>query len=385
MEFFQNTKINFMGRRRIWIAISLTTIVASVIVLFGLRRFNLGVDFAGGTQLTVKFQSAPEVDYLRSLLADAGLAGVGLQRYGLPEANEVIIKTPEGEGGSEGSQHAVRTAFDAAFNGERGDRLDLNHEGRDALSALLASANPDQVSSDDPDALATHYDQLADRILNLRERDGILSSWDTIRTDAGLGTEALELLKEKAYLGAYTVLQADNVGPQIGAELRTKGILAVVFSIIGMLIYIWLRFELRFGLGAVVALFHDVIISLGAFALMGYEFNLTTVAAFLTVVGYSVNDTVVVFDRVRENLRQSRREPLKDLLNRALNQTLSRTVLTSGTTLLAVGTLYFLGGEVIRGFAFVLLVGIIVGTYSSIFIASPVVLAWETRFGRGTR
>jgi preprotein translocase subunit SecF len=293
-----------------------------------------------------------------------------------------MIKTPVVEGSNEGSQAAVRAAFDAAFNGERGERIDLNQEGRDDLAETLVRANPDRVSEDDPAALAAHYDEVADRVMSLRESDGILTSWDEIRAAAGLGTETFELLQNEAYLGSFTVLAAENVGPQIGAELRTKGILAVVFSLAGMLAYIWIRFELRFSVGAVAAVFHDVVISLGAFALAGYEFNLTTVAAFLTVVGYSVNDTVIIFDRVRENLRQSRREPLAGLLNRSLNQTLSRTVLTSGTTLLTVGTLFVLGGEVIRGFAFVLLVGIAVGTYSSIFIASPVVLAWESGFGR---
>jgi preprotein translocase SecF subunit len=154
--------------------------------------------------------------------------------------------------------------------------------------------------------------------------------------------------------------------------------------LIGMLIYIWLRFELRFGVGAVVASLHDVLIVLGLFSLLGFEFNLTTIAGFLTVVGYSVNDTVVVFDRVRENLRRNRREPLLQVMNLSLNQTLSRTVLTSGTTLLAIGSLLLFGGDVLRGFAFIITVGVIVGTYSSIYIASPITLLWEQWFGKGS-
>ena len=157
------------------------------------------------------------------------------------------------------------------------------------------------------------------------------------------------------------MLSSDNVLPQIGSELRRKGLLAIGFSLAGILAYIWFRFELRFGIGALAALAHDVAVCLGLFAFAGYEFNLTTVAAFLTVIGYSVNDSVVVFDRVRENLRRSRRENLVDVLNRSLNQTLSRTALTSGTTLLAVGSLFILGGDVIRGFSFLLLIGVVVG------------------------
>ena len=154
---------------------------------------------------------------------------------------------------------------------------------------------------------------------------------------------------------------------------------------IGMLIYIWFRFELRFGVGALVAVFHDVLITVGLYAFAGFEFNLTTIAAFLTLVGYSVNDTVVVFDRVRENLRRSRSRSLEDTMNLSINQTLSRTVLTSGTTLLVVGSILFLGGDVLRGFAFILTIGVIVGTYSSIYVASPFALLWESWFGRAAR
>jgi SecD/SecF fusion protein len=181
------------------------------------------------------------------------------------------------------------------------------------------------------------------------------------------------------------VLSTENVGAQVGSELRRKGLLAVVFSMVGMLVYIWLRFELRFGVGSLAALVHDVLVTLGLFAFFGFEFNLTTIAAFLTLVGYSVNDKVVVFDRVRENLRKMRREPLIKVLNLSLNQTLSRTILTGGTTLAACLALMILGGEVLRGFAFILFAGVVVGTYSSIYIASPFALLWEQVFGRQAR
>ena len=186
-------------------------------------------------------------------------------------------------------------------------------------------------------------------------------------------------------MGQFSVLGAENVGPQIGSELRQKGILAVLSSLIGMLAYIWFRFELRFGIGALVAVVHDVAIVLGFYAIAEFEFNLTTIAAFLTLIGYSVNDSVVVFDRVRENIRRSRSRPLEETMNLSINQTLSRTVLTSGTTLLALGCLLFLGGDVLRGFAFILTIGIVVGTYSSIYVASPFALLWEQLFGGAAR
>ncbi len=148
-----------------------------------------------------------------------------------------------------------------------------------------------------------------------------------------------------------------------------------------MLVYIWFRFELRFGVGAMMGCIHDVLVTLGLYALAGFEFNLTTIAAFLTLVGYSVNDTVVIFDRIRENMRKNRREPMIQIMNRSINETLSRTILTGGSTLLAVGSLLIWGGDVIRGFAFVMFVGILVGTYSSIYVASPFALLWDQLFG----
>jgi preprotein translocase subunit SecF len=196
----------------------------------------------------------------------------------------------------------------------------------------------------------------------------------------------VEALRESGQIGNFAILGVENVGPQMGSELREKGIWAVVLSLLGMLAYIWIRFELRFGIGALMASIHDVLIALGLFAWFGYEFNLTTIAAFLTLIGYSVNDTVVIFDRVRENMHKHPAKPMVEVMNESLNQTLARTVMTSGTTLLAVGALFVLGGDVLRGFAFVLVVGVLVGTYSSIYIASAFALLWEQLFGsKGAR
>ncbi len=181
-------------------------------------------------------------------------------------------------------------------------------------------------------------------------------------------------LQEKFGKDAFQVLRVELVGPRVGKELRERAILAVIFSTLMMGAYIWFRFELRFGIGAAVALVHDVIITMGALSLLNYEFDLTVVAALLTVVGFSVNDTVIVSDRIRENLRKFRRESLPEIVNRSINETLSRTILTTGTAVLVILALFFLGGNVIRAFAFTLLVGFLIGTYSSIYIASPIVL-----------
>jgi preprotein translocase subunit SecF len=176
------------------------------------------------------------------------------------------------------------------------------------------------------------------------------------------------------------VRRVEMVGPKVGDDLRRKGMLAVFFSILGMLAYIWWRFELRFGIGAIFCLIHDVIITLGALSLTNKAIDLPIIAALLTVVGYSVNDTIIISDRIRENMKKMSRGRLKDIVNKSINQTLSRTCITAGTTLMVVVALFFLGGEVIHDFAFTLLVGIIAGTYSSIFIASPLLIVWEKLF-----
>jgi preprotein translocase subunit SecF len=180
-------------------------------------------------------------------------------------------------------------------------------------------------------------------------------------------------LEAKFGKDSWEIQRMETVGPRVGSELRWRALLAVIAATIMMGVYIWIRFELRFGIGAAVALFHDVLITVGALSLANYEFDLTIVAALLTVVGFSVNDTVIVSDRIRENLRKNRRDPLDKIINRSINETLSRTVLTTGTAMLVLLALFFLGGKVINGFAFALLVGFTVGTYSSIFIASPIV------------
>jgi preprotein translocase subunit SecF len=189
------------------------------------------------------------------------------------------------------------------------------------------------------------------------------------------------------YDNSFTVRNVQVVGPTVGKQLEKQALLATLYSMLGMLVYLWFRFQLIYGVAAVVACFHDTLITVGAFALTNQEISLTVIAAILTLVGYSMNDTIVVFDRIRENLRLSRRESLPDVVNRSINQTLSRTVLTSGLTFLTVLSLYIFGGQVLRGFSFALVVGILIGTYSSIAVAAPMLVAWQewrVRQGKAT-
>lgn len=381
MRIFRDTHFAFMKRRRLWLAISLTVLIGAWAAELVRGGLNLGIDFVGGTQLTLKLRQEPELDRLRQALADAGIAQAQIQRFGESGDNEVLIKTPILEGSEEGSQARITAAVDALF--DQGQGFDLNRRGTEALTSLLVRLDPDGRGTGVQ--AADHYGDVAAAIAGVKTEQGLIGSWEELGGVQGVSPAVVQALRGAATLGDYAVLGVESVGPQVGAELRRKGILAIVFSLLGMLAYIWLRFELRFGIGALVAVVHDVLIVLALFALTRYEFNLTTVAAFLTLVGYSVNDSVVLFDRVRENMRRTRRQSFEEVLDVSINQTLSRTALTSGTTLLATGCLLFFGGDVLRGFAFILSIGIIFGTFSSIYIASPFALWWERAFGKGAR
>jgi preprotein translocase subunit SecF len=210
---------------------------------------------------------------------------------------------------------------------------------------------------------------------------------ETNETTLDTGRQQIEAALQAHYNNYFnpnTGVNVAVVGPTVGHQLEKQAMLATLYSMLGMLIYLWFRFQLIYGVAAVVACLHDTLITVGAFALTGREISLTVIAAILTLVGYSMNDTIVVFDRIRENLRISRRESLTDLVNRSINQTLSRTVLTSGLTFITVLSLFIFGGEVLSGFSFALVVGILIGTYSSIAVAAPMLVAWqESRAGKG--
>jgi len=284
----QGTKIDFMSKTKIFFIISGLLVLLSLGTVLT-KGFNFGIDFAGGTIIQMKFETAPNVDDIRSAMDKLNIGEVVIQNFGAPE--EILIRVEKTE-------------------------RDLN-----------AVAN-------------------------------------TIKGS----------MTEKFPDNKFIVERVEQVGPQVGADLKSKATYAVIYALIGVLIYVAFRFQLVFSFGAILALFHDVIITLGIFSITGREISLTIIAAVLTIVGYSLNDTIVVFDRIRENMKEDRSDMgFKDLINKSLNETLSRTVLTSLTTLLAVGSLYLFGGAVINGFAFALLIGILVGTYSSIGIASAFV------------
>jgi preprotein translocase subunit SecF len=396
MELLRDTNFDFMKYRKFWVIVSLALVGLGIISVFFLDRLNIGVDFAGGTQINLQFREQPEIDRLRTV---PGLEDASIQRFGTVEEKAVTIRTRlaeeapqagpaeqvQGDDQARAAQR-VLAALDQALNpGRAGNRPDLNRVGDETVATLLVAADPDGRRVQGTDATLAHYKTVAERIMDKRKEVGLFSSWQELQGINGVSPQVVSSLQRQADLGAFAVTAVESVGPQIGGELRRQGFLAVALSLLGMLGYIWIRFELRFGVGAIMACIHDVLVTLGLFALAGYEFNLTTIAAFLTLIGYSVNDTVVILDRIRENMRKSRRKPLIDTMNESINQTLSRTILTGGSTLFVLGALWILGGEVIKGFAFVMFVGILVGTYSSIYVASPFALLWERLAGPKAR
>ena len=289
-----NTRFDFVGYRKTALIVSGILSLISLGLLF-FHGPRMGIDFAGGSLVQVRFKQATHADKLREALGAAGFEAVDIQDVGRDQT-DFLIRVPMAADDTDSRTQKVTTTLQDSFGA-------------------------DQVE----------------------------------------------------------VLRVETVGPRVGETLRGKAIWAVLFATLMMGVYIWARFEWRYGLGAVIALLHDVTMTVGFLIAFGFEFDLNIVAALLTVVGFSVNDTVIVSDRIRENRRKDRRQPLAELINTAINETLSRTILTSGTVIMVTLALFLLGGPVIHGFAFALLVGFIVGTYSSVFIAAPVVLFFERR------
>ena len=386
MELFKEPKFDFLRWRWHWIIASWVLILAGAVSLWMKGGPRYGIDFKGGTLVYLKFTETPDLERIRGAMREAGLGSGTIQRYGRPETNEVIIGTEqvghEDEAldvGREAILGALRTAFQV-----QSDRLDLNNSGTDTLTEALLQLDPIRLAAN-PSEAQTRYREIAERITDFRdtERGGLIRSFGELGSLEGVPPVVTTTLEQRAFLSPFVVRNVEVVGPKVGRQLRQQALLATTLALAGMLLYIAVRFrQWVYGSAAVVATFHDVLITVGFLSLFNYEFNLNIVAALLTLVGFSVNDTIVTFDRIRENVRLLRRERFYDLVNRSINQTLSRTVLTSGLTFLTVLALFFLGGEVLKGFAFTLVVGIIVGTYSSIFIASPIVVGWIER-GRG--
>jgi len=386
MEFFHEPKIDWMGIKWYFIALSLALATTGLISMVVKKGLAYGIDFRGGTVVYVKFSKAPNLDAIRRELDRQNLRGNTITSIGAPSDREVMIAldlktTAESEALDQGKRAIVNSLSSLFGQGEAG-KVDFNNSSPQTVSDHLIAADPLGLSSQGFDSATKAYRDLAEAIVNFRNsppRSGLISDFQELSSVPRVNAGVIATLRNDFYLSSFAVKLTEIVGPKVGKDLRQQALYVTLAGLGAMLVYIWFRFELSYGVAAVVATFHDVIITLGFFSLLNKEITLTVIAALLTLVGYSMNDTIVVFDRIRENVRLSKREDFVGLINRSINQTLSRTILTSGLTFLAVLSLFLFGGEVIHGFSFALVVGVIIGTYSSIFIASPILVYFQKR------
>ncbi len=394
IEIFKQPNIDWMGKAKYFFALSTLLLVvgwASVFIKGGPARGGLpyGIDFRGGTNVDVRFAQPPNVDQLRTALTAQGLGGSEIQAISdtaIPgaKANEVVIgleRKGEADQALDTSKTQVLTALDAIYGQNTSNKPDFNAATPTSLTDFLTQHDPLLLSSNAGDK----YTQLAKRILQYRDKNahGVLTNINDLSQVDGATPAVISTLSSGYALGPFTIRNVEIVGAKVGQELRSQAIFVTLYALAGMLVYIAFRFEWVYGAAAVLAVFHDVLITLGLFSLLHFEISLTVIAALLTLVGYSMNDTIVIFDRIRENNRLLRRESFSDVVNKSINQTLSRTILTSGLTFLTVLVLFLMGGQVLRAFSFALVVGIVIGTYSSFGIAAPLVVAWVNWRGRG--
>jgi preprotein translocase SecF subunit len=375
MQLFTNTNYNFVKWRFHAVAFSV------VFVLIGIgfymkQGINWGIDFAGGANVVLRFRDAVPMDRLRVDLKDASI-----QQYGKTSDNAVLIRLPQQKReGDYAGQTVAQLNHDLNPDAASG-KLDVNFNGRDAITDVLFQADPDKRGTND--AARQYYFGVAQNIISKRSEIGIFTNIDQALTAPGVTPAIAQALRAKSFVGAFNLLSGETVGPVVGRELRDKAIWAIVLSTLAMGIYLWLRFDVMFGASAIVCIVHDVCVSVAFLGMINGEVSLNIVAALLLIVGFSINDTVVMYDRVRENRRKTKaRASLEEQLNHAMNQTLSRTILTSGSVVIVLIALLLFGGKVIHEFAWILLIGVLAGTYSTVTIVPAVAIAWNNLTGR---
>jgi preprotein translocase subunit SecF len=426
IEIFRESNYDFLSKKWLCIAISCAVVLlgAGSIAWRALdgnpntHPFNMGVDFTGGTIVTAKFKQKPDPDVIRAVIEKQGIDGTKItiqpvgEQIGQATKNEVLIRLPNIPASAASPTNAsasanlpgavcqigqseetkdepAKSSSSVVVGGQKiraalatlnepaaaQNKCDLNVIGRDELKRALGKLNPLNLSASDQ-----RYGEIAARIIDYREKDraGLIGGMDEIKNLSGIEPQLGQALEQNFFAGEAAIKATDEVSPQVGSELRNRAIYATILACIGMLLFVAFRFKSwGFGIGGVTAVFHDVLITLGLFSIMQWEVNLTVIAALLTLVGFQMNDTIVIFDRIREILRIRRREPLEKLTNDAINETMSRTIITNGLAFLTVLALVLFGGDVLKSFSWALFIGVVVGTYSTIYIASPVMLWWE--------
>ncbi|MGA8761806.1 MAG: protein translocase subunit SecF [Candidatus Sulfotelmatobacter sp.] len=384
MEFFRNPNIDFLGKKWYFLSFSLVFSVAGVLSMLFWHGIPYGVDFRGGTLVYVKFSHPPDDNAIRAAMDRVGLHNAKIQRYGAVSNNEELIDLDVQETSEQALDKGKTQIINALETNVPAGRQDLNNSSFLTIKNYLMDRDPLHLGSD----ADQKYTAQAQAVVDYRDKTqgGVLGSLDQLKAAAEIDPAVVASLSDGFYLSDFGVRNVEIVGPQVGGQLRRQALLATAYSLAGMLVYLGFRFEWIYGIAAVITVFHDTLITVGAFSLLNKDISLTVIAAILTLIGYSNNDTIVVFDRIRENIKLMRREKLADIVNRSINQTLSRTILTAGLTFLTVLALYLFGGEVLHGFSLALVIGILIGTYSSIAIAAPILVAYQDwRIGRARR
>jgi len=377
MQLFKTPNINFMKYKYFAFVLSGVVITAGIINVTAGKGFKLGVDFSGGTLIRVMLKNPTPISELRQSLRDVGLGGSSIQEIEKGK-REYQIRTMLPETKKEEEQEleahdimgsrvieALKTKEDN--QSLTGGLKDLNSVDARDLASLLELSFPDEAEQD------------AQKIISFRARNAIIQDFSQLEAE-GISQKVSAFLKEKTFLGSLTVLSKETVGPQVGRDLQRKAKQATVWALMGMLVYIAFRFKLAYGVSAIITLTHDVLVTMSIFSFTNREISLPVIAAVLTIVGYSINDTIVTFDRVRDNLKIMRKSPFEEILNASINQVLGRTVITSGTVFLTLIALFLFGGEVINDFAFTMLIGTIEGVYSTVYQSCPIVYFWQKIF-----
>jgi preprotein translocase subunit SecF len=374
LELFQNINVDWMGKRKFFIAVSVIILLAGLASALlrqftpgGTEAFNLGVDFQGGTVVTAKFKmdKKPTDDAVREALQNAGVSDAVIQAS-LDKQDEMLIKVPIlGDPTAEGEQPAL--ASDASNSAANANTSANSNSAATANSTGNSNTSANNAAPAAPDANKAEVDS---------GRDKIKQALNTFGKEAEGATKL-----EDDPDAAYKIVGTEAVGPVAGAQLRNQAVTATLLGLVGILLFIAFRYDWTYAAGAVIAVFHDVLVTLAFFSVFQWEIGLTVIAALLTLVGFSVNDSIVIFDRIRENLGFNRDDSLYKLTNDSINQTMSRTIITGGLVFLSVLALVFFGGEVLFGFSIALFVGVITGTFSTIAIASPIAIWWQEKLG----
>jgi len=382
VQVFKNANFNMMGRVKwVFIAVSSLAVLVSVGTMLT-RGFNYGIDFAGGTAVRLKFHDRPHTEEIRTALDRTGLGDISIQNIGQADDNEVLVRVelPDqasaaaGSEGGEISRRVIEGLQPADFRQAlQGGKIDLNMITESDLKDWLEK----HPAAGEDSAVA------AGTVIRYRtDHGGLFKSSDELTAIGGLKPETARALKEQSIVGPFTLRSVDFIGPTAGKELLWHTLYAVFGSVTFILLYVWFRFKKwMWGVTSIIALVHDVVIAAGAVSLTRKEFSVDIVAALLTILGYSINDTIVVFDRIRENLRLYREVDFVTLVNASINQTLSRTILTSFTVFIAVTALFMYGGDKLNPMSFCLMVGVVFGTYSSVYVAAALLVIVYQMFG----